>query len=143
MKINVLRNISAVFVLVGVIVLSSCGGSVASDPHHTFDSDGAKTSAQDYYQLLVNGQTRDYVNAISASDTMDSTMYNQMCDLVSQYLAHEDEVHHGLKAATATGDSLNIQDSLATVFLDVTYGDSTTEHISLPLKFHNGMWRIK
>ena len=105
------------------------------------DSDGACEAAEHFYNLLAKGDADAYVKNMKSADGMDSLMRSQMVDLMLQFMAEEKETRGGIKGAKATEDSL--QDSLAVVLLDVQYGDSTHERVSLPLIYSKSRWWIR
>ena len=63
-------------------------------------------------------------------------------DVVSQYVKRELDAHNGIASATAVRDTI-YADSLAQVFMNIVYGDSTTEHIMLPLVYTGGEWKMR
>jgi len=123
---------------VPLLVLSACRNRSAEG----FTHEGARAAAERFYGMLIQGECEAYVNALEGNDVRDSLTRCEMIDAVRQYVEHENEVHQGLRQAVAVSDTI-FADSLASVALDLTYGDSLVEHVLLPLVFSGGEWRMR
>ena len=66
---------------------------------------------------------------------------SQMVDLVAQYAAREKELRGGLVSARAVGDT--VSGDVASVFLEVTFGDSTREEVALPMVKCGEVWKMQ
>ncbi|HBE55409.1 MAG TPA: hypothetical protein DDW22_05205 [Prevotellaceae bacterium] len=64
----------------------------------------------------------------------------QLVDMVAQH-ADEMKGKGGMAKAVATRDSL--MDSIAYVFLDVTFGDSTMEQVGVKMVREGGEWKMR
>lgn len=124
--------------LVAALVLSACRKKVSDELTHA----SARAAAERFYGMLIGGDCEAYVNALEGNDVRDSLTRCEMVDAVAQYVAHERETHQGLQSAVAVSDTI-FADSLCTVNLDITYGDSLVEHVVLPLVFSGGEWRMR
>lgn len=108
-----------------------------SDP----GADGARHAAEYFYDLLGRGQAREYVNNMQEAEAMDSSKYCQFMDMMEQYLHEERQMRGGILSAKTTRDTL--ADTVALVFMDVQFADSTAEEIMLPLVYTRGRWWIR
>ena len=72
---------------------------------------------------------------------MDSSKYVQYVDLVAQFLHEEKQLRGGILSAKAINETM--EDTMATVFLNVHFVDSTREQVMLPLVYTRGRWWIK
>ena len=124
--------------LAAALVLGACRKRMSDELTH----DSARAAAERFYGMLIQGECEAYVNALEGNDVRDSLTRCEMIDAVTQYVEHENEAHQGLRQVVAISDTI-FADSLCTVSLDVTYGDSLVEHVVLPLVFSGGEWRIR
>jgi hypothetical protein len=124
--------------LVAALVLGACRKKVSDELTH----DSARAAAERFYGMLIGGESEAYVNALEGNDVRDSLTRCEMIDAVTQYVEHEKVAHQGLQRAVAVSDTI-FADSLCTVSLDLTYGDSLVEHVLLPLVFSGGEWRMR
>ncbi len=126
------------YVFVSIMLAFSCSkGKDLTD----FSSSGAQGAAEYFYGLLAKGQAQLYVDNMHGAAAMDTSKYSQYVDLMEQFLHEERELRGGILCANAGSDV--ISDSVATVFMDVQFGDSTREEIILPLVYASGRWWIK
>ena len=106
----------------GLSLWVSCGKS---------DKSEVSRAAETYYNYLIEGKYEDYIHSIAYSDSMTESYRSQMVDLVAQYAAREKERRGGLVSVRALGDT--VSGDVASVFLEVLFGDSTREEIALPM----------
>lgn len=119
-------------VLFGAAVWVSCGGRKEEE---------VDKAALTYYTHLIEGRYADYVSAIAYSDSMTESYRSQMVDLTAQYAAREKELRGGLASVRVLGDT--IAGDVASVFLEVTFGDSTREEIALPMVKCGDVWKMQ
>lgn len=112
----------------------SCGRSSVED-------NAVQQAALTYYNYLIEGQYEQYVNAIAYSDSMTPSYKSQMIDLTAQYVERERQLKGGLASVRALNDT--IMGETACVFLELTYGDSTREEISLPMLRCGDEWKMQ
>ena len=98
-------------------------------------------AAETYYGYLIEGKYADYVGAIAYSDSMTEEYRSQMVDLVAQYAARERESRGGLVAAKALDDT--VSGDVGSVFIEVLFGDSTREEVSLPMVRCGEVWKMQ
>ncbi|MCD8317648.1 MAG: hypothetical protein LUC45_01795 [Paraprevotella sp.] len=72
---------------------------------------------------------------------MPDAFRNQMVDLVAQHVAREKERRGGPVAVRALSDT--ILGDVASVFLEITFGDSTREEVALPMVKCGGQWKMQ
>lgn len=104
-------------------------------------SAGARYAAEHFYDMLGRGQAREYVDNMQEAGVMDSSKRAQFVDMMEQFLYEERQASGGILSAKATRDT--IVDSVALVFMDVQYADSTCEEIMLPLVYTGGRWWVR
>ncbi len=126
-----------IVVFFAVVMFAACGNK-----HQELTHEGARTAAEQFYGMLISGDCESYVNGLSGIVSCDSVAREEMLDVVSQYVKRELDAHNGIASATAVRDTI-YADSLAQVFMNIVYGDSTTEHIMLPLVYTGGEWKMR
>ncbi len=131
------KSVPVLFALLGLTLLfPGCRGESLS-PH-----EAARAAAEQYYGYLIEGEVDKYVEAIHDYDSLSESYRSQLRDMFAQYLHHEQELRGGLTAAHALRDT--IIDSLqAHVFVELVFGDSTREEVSLPLVLTDKGWKLR
>ena len=129
----------AAYILLTLMLVLSCseGGRDLSQ----FSSDGARSAAEYFYELLAKGQSQAYVDNMQESASMDTAKYSQFVDLMEQFLHEEKELRGGILSARAERDTM--VDTISMVYLNVHFGDSTREEIMLPVVYTRGRWWIR
>ena len=117
------------------LVMASCGGDKSTA------ADEARAAAECYYSYLIEERYDQYVNAIHDSHNMSEAYRSEMADLMAQYVYGEKKRRNGLKSVKAL--DATVDDRLAEVKLQITYGDKSQEVISVPLVNVAGVWRIR
>lgn len=105
------------------------------------DDSAVQKAALTYYNYLIEGQYEQYVNGIAYSDSMTSAYKNQMMDLMAQYINREKQSRGGLTSVRVLGDT--VMGDAACVFLELMYGDSTREEVSLPMFRCGEEWKMQ
>ena len=122
---------------IGLLCLTACLGQREADAH-----EAVRRAAEEYYACLVDGDVDGYLKGIRDYEAMSEEYRSQLRDMFAQYLHQEQTLRGGLAAARALRDTL-IDSTLAQVFLEVEFGDSTREQVSLPLVLTEKGWRMK
>lgn len=98
--------------------------------------------ANQSYAHLLAGDLDAYLHCIHDYDSLLPEFQTQLRDLFAQYLEQEQRLRGGLAAHRVVGDTL--LDSLsAMAFVELTFGDSTREVVSLPLIRSHGRWVLR
>lgn len=103
--------------------------------------DAASKAAVAYYQCLIDGKYEEFVDGIAYSDSMTECYRSQMVDMMAQHAAIEKELRGGMVSVKAVSDT--IVENAASVFLEVTYADSTCEEISVPMTLCGEDWKMQ
>ncbi len=101
----------------------------------------ARRAAIEAYEHIIAGEYGAFVSSISYSDSMTEAYRAQFEALVSQFADREKSLRGGLLSVQAVGDT--VMDETALVFLEVMYGDSTFEQISVPMVYNGEMWKLQ
>ena len=101
-----------------------------------------RQAAEKYYSYLIKGDVDKYVQGIHDYDELPDDYRSQLHDMFLQYLDHERTLRGGIVSAHALRDTL-IDSLRAQVFIELQFGDSTREEVSLPLVHTNKGWCMK
>ncbi len=105
------------------------------------DSERVRLAAEKDYEYLKEGRYEDFVSEIAYADSMSEDYRAQMVDLVQEYAETLNRQHGGFSAIAATNDTI-IGDQ-AHVFLQVTFADSTSEEVGLPMVRVDKEWKMQ
>ncbi len=133
-RFDSLSSCCCILVLVlGTSLFESCKDRI--DEHAV-----VRALAQQYYDSLMVGNYEWFVSGMAGTDSLPHSYRQQMIDMIAQ---HVDEMRTkgGMVKAVATRDSL--LDSVAYVFLDVTFGDSTVEQVGVKMVRERNLWKMK
>jgi len=101
----------------------------------------ARQAAERCYKYLQDGEYNRFVDEIAYADQMSPEYRAQMLDLIHEHTEHNRLAHGELLSAVATGDTL--MGDLAHVYLQLTYADSTSEEVGLPMVCIEGDWKMQ
>ena len=101
----------------------------------------ARRAAERCYKYLRTGRYDRFVDEIAYADQMSPEYRQQMQDLVFESAHSFESVHGNMVSAEAVGDTL--MGDLAHIYLQVTYADSTSEEIGLPMVCIDGDWKMQ
>lgn len=101
----------------------------------------ARRAAERCYEYLREGEYGRFVGEIAYADQMSPGYRQQMQDLVHESTYAFETAHGRMLSAEAVGDTL--MGDLAHVYLQVTYADSTSEEIGVPMVCVEGEWKMQ
>ena len=105
------------------------------------DHSRVRRAAEQCYECLQDGQYEKFVGQIAYADSMSDNYRAQMVDLVKEFAAAEQQRHGKLQMVRITGDT--IIGEQAHVYLQVTYADSTSEEVGLPMVKVGKKWLMQ
>lgn len=97
--------------------------------------------AKDCYELLQKGKYEKFVGEIVYADSMSEDYRGQMVDLIKEFAMSQQVQHGKLVSIEAVGDTLT--DSLAHVYLQLSYADSTSEEVGVPMIKVGKCWKMQ
>lgn len=121
-----------------LLVLSACNGRKYDN-----EEQAVCAAAEEYYDYLINGKVDRYMAALHDVDSLPQEYRDQLRDMFLQYIGNEQQEHDGLKSAKATRCEFSADSLAANAFLDITFGDNTSEQIALPLVRVGKEWKLK
>ena len=93
------------------------------------------------YEYLQKGKFEKFVSEIAYADSMSDDYRAQMVDLVKEFAASQEMQHGKLVSVEATNDT--IIDAMAHVFLQLSYADSTSEEVGVPMVKVGKPWKMQ
>jgi len=130
---------SAKMTLFAIFAVTMMTLSCSSDL--TRDQRRVRRAAERCYSYLQKGKYEKFVGEIAYADSMSEDYRAQMVDLVKEFAASQEAQHGKLLEAEAIGDT--IIDAMAQVYLLVSYADSTSEEVGLPMVKVDGDWKMQ
>ena len=118
--------------LVTLTILFACSGD---------DHSRARRAAEKSYEYLQKGKYEKFVGEIAYADSMSEDYRAQMVDLVHEYAASLQQAHGAFSEITAVGDT--IVGDQAHVYLQITFTDSTSEEIGVPMVKVGKKWKMQ
>lgn len=126
--------VRACMVMVFSMLCVLCSCSSRDDRHQQ-----VRTAAQEYMDMLLTGDCEGYVSGIAGMDSMPLLYRQQMVELTAQHRAEWQS--KDVVRATVTHDSLH--DSIAYVFIDVLFADSTVEQMGMKMILEGEQWKMR
>jgi len=96
-----------------------------------------------FYALYTQGDYAAFVAAMASCDDKPQDYRQQMEMLFKQHAAQTVREKGGIKAVSVGRMEPHGDNTMVNAFLDVTYQDSTTEEVMLPLVFVDNKWRLR
>lgn len=101
----------------------------------------ARKAAVRYYEWLQRGRTDKFVSHLAYADSMSDGYRSEMNDLMAEHLEKLHELHGGITDVRAVGQV--VDDDRAQVFLQLSFADSTTEEVGLPMVKMGDEWLMQ
>ena len=103
----------------------------------------ASLAAEGYYRHLPNGEYEQFMAGKDGLDVMPEDYREQMLAAYKQYMAAQQEVHHGVLDVRVSNAKTDSSLQLTNVFLVLCFGDSINEEIAVPMVEREGRWRMR
>ena len=103
----------------------------------------ASLAAEGYYRHLLNGEYEQFMAGKDGLDVMPEDYREQMLAAYKQYMAAQQEVHHGVLDVRVSNAKTDSSLQLTNVFLVLCFGDSTNEEIAVPMVEREGRWKMR
>lgn len=120
---------------IALVALVGCSSELSREQRRV------RRAAEQCYEYLQKGKYEKFVGEIAYADQMSSEYRSQMVDLVHEHMAGNITKHGRMLSATAIGETLT--GTTAQVFLQVTYADSTSEEIGVPMVLVDDEWMMQ
>ena len=126
-------------VLVVLAVLEVLGAACSSPSREEL----ASLAAKGYYQHLIDGDYEHFVEGRVMADSLPEDYRSQLIDSYSQFLAQQQAARGGIKEVSIARAFTDSTQHYTSVLLTLSYADSTSEEVVVPMVEHNGRWMMK
>ena len=130
-----MKTAKMTFVAVMLLLFAACSSDLSKEQRRV------RKAAEKCYEYLQDGKYEKFVGEIAYADSMSEDYRSQMVDLIKDYAASEELRHGKLMKVEAIGE--DIQDSLAQVYLQISYADSTSEEVGVPMVKIGKRWKMQ
>lgn len=120
------------------VVLASCSNEKQAEKHET-----PEEVALAAYNHLIKYEYEDYVKLVHSGDSITETYRQGLLATVKQFMARQNDEKKGIKSASVVDEKTVSNDNYALVMLILTYGDSTSEEVAVPVVKVNDVWRLR
>lgn len=100
----------------------------------------ASLAAKGYYEHLIHGE---YDKYLEGKDSLPANYHAQMLDNLKMFKAEQEKAHGGICEVQVSQVRKDTLVNYTSVFLLLTFGDSTKEEIIVPMVERNGRWRMR
>lgn len=99
--------------------------------------------AKAYYDALLKGDYAQYVDGFYQPDSIPAGYREQLVANAKMFMRQQQDERRGMKEVRVVTAKADTARHVASVFLSVVYGDSTSEEIVVPMVEHRGVWYLK
>lgn len=104
----------------------------------------AAMAAEGYYRHLIAGEYDHFLQGKVGADSLPADYREQLLTAYRQFVAQQQERHNGITAVAVSTVSRDSLTDYTSVFLLLSYGDSTQEKVIVPMiDTGNGQWRMR
>lgn len=103
----------------------------------------AARAAKEYYGYLLQGNIASFVDGHYRPDSIPDTYREQLITNTKMYVNQQNEEHRGIKDIRIVDAKTDMQKHAANVFLVLSFGDSTSEEIVVPMVESGGVWYLR
>jgi len=103
----------------------------------------AAQSAKQYYDYLVEEKYDAFVDGQYHADSLPDEYRNQLIANAKMFVAKQQQDHRGIRHVQVVQGKVDSTKQQAEAFLMLTYGDSTSEEVLVPMVLKNGLWYLR
>lgn len=103
----------------------------------------AAQTAKTYYEMLMRGDYDLFVDGTYRPDSIPASYREQLVDNAKMYVGQQQEEHRGIRQVKVAGAQVDTARHRGDVLLVLSYGDSTSEQIVVPMVCQDGVWYMK
>ena len=135
-KVISMRKILLSFVV--VLVLAGCGKS------KPVSHEIAGKAAAQYYSYLQHGNIKAFVDGTYFSKPIPKSYRALLEKNATTFAGEQDSLHKGIKTVKVSrADVMKNDTTLAAVYLQLAFGDNTSEEVLVPMIKRKGVWYMK
>lgn len=95
------------------------------------------------YNNLIKGEYEKYVMNVQSCDSITEKYRKSLITAAKQFMAREKEEKGGITGVSVVNTKTNEAGTYSLVMLTLTYGDSTSEEVAVPVVKVDGSWRLR
>lgn len=103
----------------------------------------AARAAKEYYGYLLQGNIASFVDGHYRPDSIPDNYREQLITNTKMYVNQQNVEHRGIKDIRIVDTKTDMQKHAANVFLVLSFGDSTSEEIVVPMVESGGVWYLR
>lgn len=103
----------------------------------------AARAAKEYYGYLLQGNVASFVDGHYRPDSIPDSYREQLITNTKMYVNQQNEEHRSIKDIRIVDTKTDMQKHAANVFLVLSFGDSTSEEIVVPMVESGGVWYLR
>ena len=103
----------------------------------------ASLAARGYYQHLIEGDYEHFIEGREFADSLPDDYRSQLIDSYAQFLAQQQSARGGIREVNISRAFTDSTQNYTSVLLTLSYGDSTTEEVVVPMVERDGRWMMK
>lgn len=137
-KVIGMRKLLLSFVV--VLVLAGCG----KNKPVSHEGEIAGKVAARYYSCLQHGDVRSFVDGTYFPKPIPKSYRALLEKNAATFAGEQDSLHKGIKTVKVSrADVMKNDSTLAAVYLQLSFGDRTSEEVLVPMVKRKGMWYMK
>ena len=103
----------------------------------------AAQAAQNYYTQLLRGDYEAFVAGRYQPHAIPDSYREQLVANAKMFVGQQKDEHRGIVKARAVDAQADTTHHVANVFINLSYGDRTTEEIVVPMVEKKGVWYMR
>lgn len=100
-------------------------------------------AAKQYYTYLLEGKYEAFVDGCYQKDSIREEYRNQLIDNAKMFVGQQKKEHEGIKSVDIVSAKIDTASHTANVFLNLHYGDKTSEQVVLPMIEKENLWYMR
>lgn len=100
-------------------------------------------AAKQYYTYLLEGNYDAFVDGCYREGTIREAYRSQLVDNAKMFVGQQKVEHQGIKTVEVVSAKVDTAAHSANVFLNLKYGDNTSEQIVLPMVEKENIWYMR
>lgn len=105
--------------------------------------DLAAHMAKAYYDSLLQGRYDAFVDGTLQPSAIPEGYRRQLTDNAKMFIAQQQDEHGGIDSVSIASARADTAQHTASVFLQLHFGDKTTEEVLVPMVQHDGAWYMR
>jgi hypothetical protein len=127
------------FFLLAVALLFACSGKYSGPTAAQL----AAQAAQNYYTQLLRGDYEAFVAGRYQPHAIPDNYREQLVANAKMFIGQQKDDHQGVVKAQAVDAQADTTHHVANVFINLIYGDKTTEEVVVPMVERKGVWYMR